>query len=375
MAKITSIGSTAELKRHLFYETSHSPALTDLVGYEKANEIIDFCFIANPYYPTPEMLQDLQQNLPSLIKSYPSSNPILSQQNLAAVLHVDPENLIIGNGATELIVLINTTLIDRIAVPIPTFGEYIEKLKDQRDAELYALDPAQRYELRLMDYLDWVHERNVKAVLVINPGNPTGQLISLEEMVDFMHRAEDLELVIVDESFIDFAGDAVPSLMPLADRFPNLLIVRSMSKHCGVPGLRLGYCYSGNPYLLNRLRRFIPTWNLNTLAQYFLSLLPSTDAAYHEGRKRLIGDVRWLQGALQSIPGLEVYPTGANFVLFKIKSGMTAAELQRRLLEEHLMYVRDCSNKVGMDDLHIRVASQGRGKDARLVEALRALLR
>jgi len=375
MAKITSIGSTAELKRHLFYETSHSPALTDLVGYEKANEIIDFCFIANPYYPTPEMLQDLQQNLPSLIKSYPSSNPILSQQNLAAVLHVDPENLIIGNGATELIVLINTTLIDRIAVPIPTFGEYIEKLKDQRDAELYALDPAQRYELRLMDYLDWVHKRNVKAVLVINPGNPTGQLISLEEMVDFMHRAEDLELVIVDESFIDFAGDAVPSLVPLAHRFPNLLIVRSMSKHCGVPGLRLGYCYSGNPYLLNRLRRFIPTWNLNTLAQYFLSLLPSTDAAYHEGRKRLIGDVRWLQGALQSIPGLEVYPTGANFVLFKIKSGMTAAELQRRLLEEHLMYVRDCSNKVGMDDLHIRVASQGRGKDARLVEALRALLR
>jgi hypothetical protein len=72
MAKITSIGSTAELKRHLFYETSHSPALTDLVGYEKANEIIDFCFIANPYYPTSEMHQDLQRNLPSLIKSYPS---------------------------------------------------------------------------------------------------------------------------------------------------------------------------------------------------------------------------------------------------------------------------------------------------------------
>jgi len=130
MAKITLIGATAELKRHLFYETSHSPALTDLVGYEKAKEIIDFCFIANPYYPTPEMLQDLQQNLPSLIKSYPSSNPILSQQNLAAVLNVAPENLIIGNGATELIVLINTTLIDRIAVPIPTFGEYIEKLRD-----------------------------------------------------------------------------------------------------------------------------------------------------------------------------------------------------------------------------------------------------
>jgi histidinol-phosphate/aromatic aminotransferase/cobyric acid decarboxylase-like protein len=148
-----------------------------------------------------------------------------------------------------------------------------------------------------------------------------------------------------------------------------------MSKHCGVPGLRLGFCYSGNLYLLNRLRRFIPTWNLNTLAEYFLSLLPHTDAAYHEGRRRLIADVGWLYGALKSIRGIDVYPTGANFVLFKVTSGMTAGELQARLLEEHQMYVRDCSNKVGMHDRHIRVASQGHEKDARLVEALRALVK
>jgi len=365
--------STTELRRHLFYETSHSPSLADLVGYEKAKDIIDFCFIANPYYPTAEMLRELQENLPNLIKSYPSSNPFMAQQNLAAVLHVSPENLIIGNGATELIVDINTSLIDRIAVPVPTFGEYIEKVRDQRDAELYFLDPGQRYQLHLTDYLAWVRRRSLKALLVINPGNPTGQLISLEEMVDFLHCTKDLELVIVDESFIDFAGDPIPSLLQVAGQFSNLLIVRSMSKHCGVPGLRLGYCYSQNLYLLNRLRRLIPTWNLNTLAQYFLSLLPSTDAEYHEARKRLIGDVRWLYNALQAIPGLDIYPTGANFVLFKIKTGMTATELQARLLQEHQIYVRDCSNKVGMDNFHIRVASQGREKDSRLIEALQAL--
>jgi histidinol-phosphate/aromatic aminotransferase/cobyric acid decarboxylase-like protein len=148
-----------------------------------------------------------------------------------------------------------------------------------------------------------------------------------------------------------------------------------MSKHCGVPGLRLGYCYSGNLFVLNRMRQFIPTWNVNTVAQYFLSLLPATDGAYHEARKRLIGDVRALYTDLRAIPEIEVYPTGANFVLFKIKGGMTAAELQARLLSEHRMYVRDCSNKIGMDTFHIRVASQGRGKDAKLVEALRQLLR
>ena len=319
-------------------------------------------------------MRNLQENLPNLIKSYPSSNARTSQEHLAAVLHVNPEHLIIGNGATELIVLINTMLIDRIAVPIPTFGEYIEKLRDQRDAELYPLLPENNYQLRLDELLAWVRHRNLKAVLVINPGNPTGQFIPLPEMIAFLHQARDLELVIVDESFIDFAGDPVPSLLPLADQFSNLLIVRSMSKHCGVPGLRLGYCYSGNLYLLNRLRRFIPTWNLNTLAQYFLSLLPQTDSAYHEARKRLMGDVRWLYGALQSLSGLTVYPTGANFVLCKITAGPTAVELQASLLRDHKMYVRDCSNKVGMDHLHIRVASQGREKDAQLVQALQTII-
>ena len=199
--KDTVTAFAAEMKRHHFYETSHSAALADLVGYEKAKEIIDFCFIANPYYPTPEMLSDLQQNLPNLIKSYPSSSPIMSQQNLAAVLHVDPERLVIGNGATELIVLINTTLIDRIAVPVPTFGEYIEKLRDQRDAELYELDPQRHFELRLDDYVSWVRKRNLRALLVINPGNPTGQLFPLDEMIEFVRQLSDLELVIVDESF------------------------------------------------------------------------------------------------------------------------------------------------------------------------------
>jgi threonine-phosphate decarboxylase len=367
--------SAAELRRHLFYETSHSPALADLVGYENAKDIIDFCFIANPYYPTREMLEDLQRNLPNLIKSYPTSNPLTSQKNLASVLGVDPERLIIGNGATELITLIDMTLIDRIAVPIPTFGEYIEKMKDQRDADLYPLDPESGYSLRLDDYLAWVHQRNLECLVVINPGNPTGQFIPLEEMTEFLRRARDLELVIVDESFIDFAGDPIPSLLPIADQFTNLLIVRSMSKHCGVPGLRLGYCYSANLFVLNRLRRFLPTWNLNTLAQYFLSLLPPTNAAYHEGRKRLMADVRWLYGALRGIPSIDVYPTGANFILFKIRNGMTATELQARLLAEHQMYVRDCSNKLGMDTFHVRVASQGHDKDSRLVEALQTLMR
>jgi histidinol-phosphate/aromatic aminotransferase/cobyric acid decarboxylase-like protein len=365
---------TNPIRGDLFPDTSHSPSLAELVGYEHAAEIVDFCFIANPYYPTPEMVEALQERLPTLIKYYPSSNPATTQQVLAEVLSVDPDDLIVGNGATELIVLINEVLVDRIGVSVPTFGEYIEKLRDPAAAELFVLDRGRDYRLDLVDYLAWGRERGVKALLVINPGNPTGQLHSLHEMVDFLERARDMDLIVVDESFIDFAGDPIPSLLPVADRFHNLLIVRSMSKHYGVPGLRLGFCYSRNRSLLQRLRRLAPTWHLNILAEYFLTLLSSTDAAYRESLKRVSADARRLQDELSTIPGLFVYPTGSNFVLIRIEGEMTAADLQGHLLADHLMYVRDCSNKVGMDDRHVRVASQGREADERLVRALRDLM-
>jgi histidinol-phosphate/aromatic aminotransferase/cobyric acid decarboxylase-like protein len=362
------------IRGDLFPETSHSPSLAELVGYERAADIVDFCFIANPYYPTPEMIRALQQSLPTLIKSYPSSNPTTTAQVLAEVLGVDPACLMVGNGATELIVLINDVLVDRIGVPVPTFGEYIEKLRDPAAAELFMLQRDRDYRLDLTEYLAWGRERGLGALLVINPGNPTGQLHSLDEMVHFLESARDMDLVVVDESFIDFAGEPIPSLLPLAGRFRNLLIVRSMSKHYGVPGLRLGFCYSRNRRLIARLRARVPTWHLNILAEYFLTLLPSTAAAYRESLWRVTADVRRLAEDLSAIPTLTVYPTGSNFVLFRVERGMTAADLQARLLADHLMYVRDCSNKVGMDDRHIRVASQGREADERLVVALRDVL-
>ena len=366
--------SSRAIRGDLFPDTSHSPSLADLVGYERAAEIVDFCFIANPYYPTPEMIESLAEALPTLIKSYPSSNPATAARVLAGVLGVEADDLILGNGATELIVLINEVLVDRIGVPVPTFGEYIEKVRDPAAAEVFALRPDRDYQLDLGEYLEWGRALGLKSLLVINPGNPTGQLHSLAEMVEFLERAADMDLIIVDESFIDFAGDATPSLVPMAHRFSNLLIVRSMSKNYGVPGLRLGFCYSRNRAMLARLRRLLPTWHLNILAEYFLTLLPSSDAAYRASLKQVTSDVGRLGDELSAIPGLFVYPTGSNFVLVRIDGGYTAAQLQASLLDDHLMYVRDCSNKVGLDDCHVRIASQGREPDARLVQALRELM-
>lgn len=362
-----------EINRHLFYETSHSPSLLDIVGEEMLKKVIDFCFIANPYYPNKRLLKKLQRKLPTVIKSYPSSNPKLSQEYLSKVLNVSPKHLVIGNGATELITLIEKDLIDDVAIPIPTFSEYTEKLRKSESAKLFQLPADNDYQLNLNDYADWIDNNNISSALIINPGNPTGQLIGAAEMLEFVAKMSHLKLIILDESFIDFAGNNIPSLLQSIEKFNNLLIVRSMSKHCGVPGLRLGYCCTSNEQILCHLRKFIPAWNINTLAEYFLTQLWKTDKEYHIARKKVVADVQDLYLQLKSINGFYAYETGCNFILVKVNCGMNATELQKRLLEEYYVYIRDCSNKIGLDNYHIRVASQGFKKDKYLVKALREI--
>lgn len=362
-----------QINHHLFYETSHSPSLVDIVGEKMVGKVIDFCFIENPYYPGGKLLKKLRQKLPVVIKSYPSSNPILAQKDLAAVIHAKPEHLIIGNGATELITLIENQLVDNIGIPIPTFSEYIEKLRSSDQAKLFQLPANNKYQLNLNEYAEWIQKERLSAALIINPGNPTGQFISTEKMLGFLEKVRHLKLVLVDESFIDFSGEQIPSLIPYVEKFQNLIIVRSMSKHCGIPGLRLGYCCTSNPDFLRKIRSTLPIWNINTLAEYFLTQLKDTDEEYQTARKRVISDVEFLYQQLKTIDGFEVYTTGSNFILLKINYGPTALEVQMKLLEQHGVYVRDCSNKVGLDKYHIRVASKGRKKDKFLVKALQKI--
>ena len=362
-----------EINHHLFYETSHSPSLVDIVGEKMLHKVIDFCFIENPYYPGKRLLRKLTRKLPVVIKSYPSSNPILAQKDLAAVINVDPGHLIIGNGATELITIIQNQLIENIGIPVPTFSEYIEKLRSSDQVKLFQLPPDKMYHLDMEEYAGWLKNEKLSAALIINPGNPTGQFISTKEMLVFLDKMKNLKMVLVDESFIDFSGEEIPSLIPFVEKYPNLVIVRSMSKHCGVPGLRLGYCCTSNEHFLKTIRKVLPIWNINTLAEYFLSQLKFTDKEYHAARKRVISDVDYLYHQLKALNGFEVYPTGSNFILLKITGGQNAYDLQMRLLEDFGVYVRDCSNKVGLDKYHIRVASQGRKKDSVLVRALAGL--
>lgn len=361
------------VNRKLFDETTHTPALIDIVSEKNLCRVTDFCFIENPYFPPKQLVNKLVKKLPEVIKAYPSSNPILAQQNLASVVQANPEHLILGNGATELITIVQDKLVGRMGIPVPTFSEYIEKVQNNNKIKLYQLPPENGYHLDLDMYASWLMTEGLTSALIINPGNPTGQLFMVEELIAFLKKMRHLDLVLVDESFIDFSLEEIPSLIPHIEQFKNLLIVRSMSKHCGVPGLRLGYCCTANKIFLSTIRKVLPEWNLNTLAEFFLTQLEETNEEYQIARLKVIEDIRYLYKQLSEIKGFEVYPTGSNFILMKIVSGATAFETQMKLLEEHGIYVRDCTNKNGIDAYHIRVSSQGREKDTLLVDALKTI--
>jgi len=358
------------VNKQLFQETTHSPALVDIIPQEYLTEIVDFCFIANPYYPTPEMIDELLLKIPQIIKAYPSSNPRLAREELAQVLGINPEHLLLGNGATELITLIEQELIDDIAIPIPTFSEYLEKLRKSSSAKLFQLPAEDDYLLDLEAFASWIDKEGISSALIINPGNPTGQFIKLEELKAFLTKMAHLKVILLDESFIDFCGIENPSIMPFLDEFKNVIVIRSMSKHCGVPGLRLGYSCTANPVFMETLRQSLPVWNINTIAEYFLLMLPKTDKEYKESVRMVVSDVQQFYSGLKQLSGYKTYPTGSNFILIRIDFGLSAVELQMRLLEEYGLYVRDCSNKIGLDQYHIRVASQGKENDRKLIIAL-----
>ena len=208
-------------------------------------EIQDFCYMTNRYFPPQEFIESLSSNLQTLVKSYPSTNRYLS--SLAAEpLGMTHEELVIGNGASELISIITGVRVAHLAIPIPTFDEYRNRAEIQgKRVSAYAMGAD--FTLDVEGFIAHVREAGANSVAIVRPNNPAGTLVSAEEVVQMLQAFGDLDMVLVDESFLYFAGPGYQelSVAGLIHEFPNLVIVNSMSKAYGVPGLRLGYAASG----------------------------------------------------------------------------------------------------------------------------------
>ena len=346
--------------------------ISSLYGGFWSHDVKDFCYMTNPYFPPDEFMESMGARLRELVKSYPSTNWYLS--SLAAKpLGITHEELVIANGASELISAITDRFVKHLAVPIPTFDEFVNRADSQgKRVSTYQLEGD--FELDVEGFIQHVKNSGANAALLINPNNPTGSVIPQESIWRLLESLHHLDLVIFDESFIDLVSyDPPPSAMSRFLEFPNLIILKSLSKTYGIPGLRLGYAASGNRERIAELRSHLPIWGINSLAQYFLENIGDYQQQFADSCAEVIRASHFLSAGLQGVPYLHPYPSQGNFVLSRLLNGLTATELTTRLFEEFRILINDCSRKKGLDGSFVRMASRTVEENAELVQALQTL--
>ncbi|MGN3957111.1 pyridoxal phosphate-dependent aminotransferase [Streptomyces sp. WAC8370] len=357
---------------------AHSPsmaALTRESGEAAGAGPVDFCIPCNPYFPTPAMFEELAGRLREIITYYPSSADTITAE-LCGLLRLPPQCVAMGNGSTELITWIDHLLVrESLAVPVPTFGRWTDQpMETGKRVDMFPLQEAGGFALDLDRYAEFVRARGTRAVVVCNPNNPDGGYQHKQALVQFMDAMADRDLVVIDESFLEFAdAEAEPSVVQEAMLRPNVVVLRSLGKNFGLHGVRFGYLVA-NPALAGRVRTMLPKWNLNSFAEHVVFMLrdhgPEYARSLHQVRRDRLEMTAWLS----ALPGLTVYPSQGNFLFVRLPVGAEGTAVRDRMLTEHRILVRECGNKIGSSSRFLRLVVRPQGDVRRLVSGLEQVL-
>lgn len=357
----------------VFQQTAHSPSFFELsrrMG-EHGRDLVDFCIPCNPYFPTPGMFDELAANLEMMLKFYPSDADTITRQ-LARVLGLNPATLAMANGSTELITWMDHLWIhESIAIPIPTFGRWTDQpMETGKRVDMFPLREVDFFQLSVDEYIRFIRSRGSRVAVLCNPNNPDGGYLPRREVVRFMDELSDLDLVVIDESFIDFVeAEPAPSVAMDAAIRPNVVVLKSLGKNFGLHGIRFGYLVA-NPGLARKMRGTLPKWNLNSLAETIVFMLGSHAAEYRESLRLLARDRYSMGMQLARVPELSVYSSQANFLLVKLGPGVDGTALRDHLISRHQVFIRECGNKLGMSNQFVRLVVRPQQDVARLMEGL-----
>lgn len=335
---------------------------------------IDFSASINPLGPSPGVFRAITENL-WRIRHYPDPDCGDLRALLAGHLGVPPDSLVLGNGGAELIYMLPGALdINRALVVAPTFSEYAAALKAAGREAGYFYLPLEGDAAPFFDELKY-RISDCDAIFICNPNNPTGRLFQLGLLTELVEAAvESGVTVVVDEAFIDFVDNRGEcSLMPLAVSTPGLVVLYSLTKFFGVPGLRLGAAVA-NPELALLLNRARDPWSVNALAQV-AGRAALLDKEHMKATFELVCTEReYLFSTLSALPGIKPLRGAANFLLLDISgTGKTVGELIPLLGRQGIL-VRDCSNFQGLNGQYIRIAVRNRTENVKLIASLRSVL-
>ena len=342
-------------------------------GYWRFPELLDFCYLVNPYFPTQKMQEEMKIYFHDLLSQYPSG---LGVQNILAgkMFGIESENIVVGNGASELIKGLGRAQNGTFGLVFPTFNEYPESIGYDRIVQHVSNNIDFSYSV---DNLLCLAEKSDNLIL-INPDNPSGHFIKKDELLKIADKLQRMnKMFILDESFVDFSTNSESESLisqEILDKYQNLVVIKSISKSYGVPGIRLGILATSNKDIMTSISREVSIWNINSFGEFFLQIIGKYKSDYALGCSNIIQERGRFYKHLEKISYLDVLPSEANYFLCFVKDKYSATELSKLLIDRYEIYIKDLTGKIGFEGQEcIRIAVRDAVDNDKLIAVLKSL--
>ena len=339
-------------------------------GYYR-HGFIDHAYLYNLYFPPEAVFTRFINQIHNIVLNYPVAQDALAAL-IGNLIHQPAERIVVGNGAAELIKILSAHISSKLIIPVPSFNEYANAAAAGRAVEFPLEFPS--FNLDVDKFAAEAIRVKADVAVVVTPNNPTSMLVPRSDIISLAQKLANHDcMLIVDESFIDFVRNPDQTTLQYEIKgYPNIAIFKSLSKACGICGLRIGYMLTANSAFAEAVRKRVPIWNINGFAEEFLRLLPGCRQEFVESCNKVQADRDNLYYSLCAVPGMTVYKPDANFVFCRLPDcAQSAPEVTRRLFVEHNIYIKHCQGKTLPDsDRYIRIASRTETENSRLVEAL-----
>lgn len=340
-------------------------------GYWRYPKLIDFCYLVNPYFPPQKLIDEITANAKNLLTQYPSGmkvNSLLAAKNFG--VHI--ENILVGNGAAELIKLITQKLSGKVGFVRPTFEEYPNRYDK---AESVCFTPQnENFSYGVDDLINFFDDKDITSLVVVNPDNPSGNFIPKCDLIRLINWAAKKNLkLIIDESFVDFADENETLIeQNTLNANKHLCVIKSLSKSHGIGGLRLGVFASGNEELIAALKKDAVIWNINSFAEFYMQIFEKYKRAYFESLRHFRVERTRFVSELEKISGIRIVPSQANFIMIELVD-KSARELCKNLLIGYNIFVKDLSEKLRGKN-YLRLAVRTTADNDKLLDALTKIL-
>lgn len=344
-------------------------------GYWRFPKLLDFCYLVNPFFPPKKMKDEIKSNFDVLLTEYPSGMRVNSLL-MAKYFGIERDFVSVGNGAAELIKSLMSKLDGIIGTVMPTFEEYPNRYNTEKTISF--IPGNSDYSYSASDVIDFFNNKPIDALLLINPDNPSGNFIPYNDLIHIIEWSVLKKIkIVIDESFVDFSDEhSTNSLLKNQTllQYPNLIVIKSISKSYGVPGLRLGLLASSDKGLIDFIKKDVSIWNINSFAEFYMQIFGKYEKDYQKACVNFIEERKLFFNELKQIPWLRVIPSQANYFLCEISDKYSSKDLVKILLLHHNILIKDCSTKDGFEGKnYVRIAIRDRRDNEQIVNCLKTL--